>query len=212
MRITAIEPQRRRSERLNLHVDGVFRLALAAEVVLAEGLRAGDEVDEARLAALEARDQAWKARQAAMNLLSVRARSTAELRRRLSEKGYAEDLVESTLEWLARRGMLDDAAFAESFVRDRVRLRPHGKRRLQQELRRRGVDPSVSLAAIDDVLETEDASESDLALRAAAKWKPRPGEDPQAARRRLYGFLARRGFGSDAILAALAARLHPKES
>lgn len=207
MRITAIETQKRSPDRVNLHVDGAFRLSLAAEIALAEGLRTGDEISEARLAALEERDHAWKARQAAMNLLAVRARSTAELRRRLVEKGYSAETTESTLAWLDERGMLDDAAFAASFVRDRVRLRPHGKRRLQQELRRKGVDAAVSAGAIEEVLEAEEASEAELAVRAAAKWKPRAGEDAQAARRRLYGYLARRGFAGDAILAAMEHRL-----
>ena len=48
-------------------------------------------------------------------------------------------------------------------------------------------------------METEDVSELDLAREAVAKWSPRSGEDPQRARRRLYGFLARRGFGGDTV-------------
>lgn len=209
MRITAIQPQRRHAERVNLHVDGAFRLALAAETVLAAGLRVGDEVDDARLAALEERDQGWKAREAALSLLSVRARSIAELDRRLREKGFDAELVESTLARLREHGMLDDAAFAESFVRDRVRLKPRGRRSMQQELRRKGVDPALAGDAISEVMEGESTSELELARRAAARWRPRAGEDPQSARRRLFGFLARRGFGGDVSRTVLAEKLEP---
>ncbi|HKP75481.1 MAG TPA: RecX family transcriptional regulator, partial [Longimicrobiaceae bacterium] len=140
MRITAIEPQRLHPERVNVHVDGAFRLGLSAELVLGERLRVGDEIDDARLGELEARDQAWKARDAALSLLSYRARSAAELKRRLKRKGFDDATSASTVERLDELGVVDDAAFAESFVRDRVRLRPHGVRRLGQELRARGVD------------------------------------------------------------------------
>jgi regulatory protein len=199
MKITAIQPQKLRADRVNLHVDGEFRLALAAELALSEHLHVGDEVDEARLAALEAKDCTWKARDAALSLLSYRARSATELKRRLKRKGFEEETAVQTVEKMGELGMVDDAAFAESFVRDRVRLRPNGKRRLAQELRAKGVDEDTARAAIDGVMEREDASEAGLARAAAARWHPRPGEEPDRARRRLQAFLARRGFGGEVV-------------
>jgi regulatory protein len=210
VKITRIEPQKNHAERLNVHVDGAFRLALAAEIVLAEGLRAGDEISEARVAELEGRDQAWKAREAALNLLAFRPRTATELRRRLREKGYAPEIVDACVERLGETGMVDDSSFAEMFVRDRVRLRPHGKRRLTQELRAKGVDGEMAQAAIDGVMERENTTETDLARQAASRWRTRPGEDRQSARRRLYGYLARRGFGAEAIMAVLDEALTPE--
>jgi len=203
VKITAIQSQKNHAERLNVHVDGAFRVALAAEIVLAEGLRVGDPLTEARILELEARDQTWKAREAALHLLAFRPRTAAELRRRLREKGYAPEVADGVVERLGETGVVDDSSFAEMFVRDRVRLRPKGKRILAQELRAKGVDGEMAQAAIEDVMERENTSDIDLARQAAARWRPRPGEDPQGSRRRLYGYLARRGFGSEAIMAVL---------
>jgi regulatory protein len=203
MLITALQPHPRNPDRVAVHVDGEERLSLAAELVLAEAIRAGDEIDEARLAELEARDQKWRAREAALTLLSYRPRSAAELRRRLAQKGFGEEVVDECVEALAGVGVVDDAAFAETFVRDRVRLRPHGARRLRQELRAKGVDADTAAAAIEEVMEVEDASEIDLARAAADRWRPRAGEEPDRARRRLHAFLARRGFGGDVIRAVM---------
>lgn len=209
MKISAIEPQRLHTERVNVHVDGAFRLGLSAELVLAERLRVGDEIDDARLAELEARDQTWKARDAALSLLSYRARSAAELRRRLKRKGFDETVADETVGRLDELGMVDDAAFAESFVRDRVRLKPRGPRRLVGELRAKGVDADTARVAIAEVMAREEATEVDLARAAAARWRPRPGEEPARTRARLHAFLARRGFGGDAIRAILSERLSP---
>lgn len=207
MKITAMKPQRRNAERVNVHLDGEFRLALSREVVLRGGLRVGDEIDEARLKELEAEDLQWKAKQASLNLLSHRARSARELERRLARKDFPGDVASAAVEDLERMGLVDDAAFAESFVRDRVRLRPKGKRVLVQELRARGVDPDTAETAVGEVMAGEDVSELELARAAADRWKARAGEDRQSARRRLYGYLARRGFGSDAIREVLEERL-----
>jgi len=88
-----------------------------------------------------------------------------------------------------------------------VRLKPHGVRRLGQELRAKGVDEEVARAAIAEVIEREGATELDLARAAAVRWKPRAGEDPARARSRLLAFLARRGFGGDAVGAVLREKL-----
>lgn len=203
MKITAIEPQKHAADRVSVFVDGEFRFGLAAEVALAEGLRAGDEVTEARLAALEGRDEAWQARESALHLLAYRPRAARELKRRLSRKGFAADVVDATVERMEELRMVDDAAFSEMYVRDRVRLRPQGKRRLEGELRAKGVDADTAREAIEGVLEREDATELDLARQAAAKWRPRAGEEPERARRRLHGFLARRGFAGETVRAVM---------
>lgn len=213
MIITAIEPQKRNTDRVNIHVDGEFRCGAAREAVRAHGLHAGDEVTPAALAALERDDARFKARDAALRLLGHRARSAAELRDRLRRKGYAAELIDDCIAELRQKGYVDDAAFAESFVRDRVRLRPKGRRRLLQELRGKGVDEAAARSAVDEVFGAASLSESALALRAARAWARRhvggrAGAPEREARlglrRRLYAHLQRRGFDGDAIRQAMA--------
>jgi regulatory protein len=199
MRITALEPQGRNPERVDVHVDGVFRMSLSAELAYGAALRTDDLVTPERLEQLEAQDQAWRAREAALNLLSYRPRTESEMRRRLREKGFAPGVIADCLAELVERGLLNDATFAESFVRDRLRFRPRGTELLVQELRTKGVDWETARATVNEVLQEEEVSETELARQAAAKWAPRGGEIRLRARRRLYNFLARRGFGPEAV-------------
>ena len=203
MKITALQPQARNAERVNVYIDGTFHLALAAEIAYSAHLRVGQEITESALQELESQDQAWKARESALVLLSFRARTAAELRRRLIQKQFPEEIVDRCVAALVEASLVDDSAFAQTFVRDRVRLRPKGRRLLVQELRSKGVDSEEAQEAVAEVFEREDVSETELALAAAAKWRPRTGEDPRKARARLHAFLARRGFGSDAIRSAM---------
>ena len=199
MKITALPPQKHDPDRLSVFVDGEFRMGLSAEIALAAGLRVGQAVDEAGLLELERRDRGWQAREAALRLLAVRPRSAAELVRRLRMKGYEPEIGEEVVARLRELGMIDDAAFASMVVRDRVRLRPQGARRLASELWAKGVDEETARTAIRETMAGEDTDERELARRAAEKWTPRPGEEPARARRRLHGFLARRGFDDDVI-------------
>lgn len=209
MKITAIEPQKRHPERVNLEVDGEFRLALAAEIAYGAALRVGDAITEERLRELEQKDLRWKAREAALRLLAFRPRTRSELQGRLLRKGFPEDVAADCVAALVEQRLVNDDSFAEMFVRERTRLRPKGKRRLVQELRSRGVDAEAAQAAVEETWKREGVSELELAREAAAKWSPRAGEDPLRARRRLFGYLQRRGFSSDSIRQVMEDILRP---
>lgn len=206
-------------ERVRLYLDGEEdpRLELAIDLFMRAGLAAGDTLSEGRLRELEHDNERHRARHAALNLLAHRARSREELRRRLWRKAIPDPLIEETLAWLEERRYVDDRAFAESFVRDRLRLRPRGRVGLIQELTKKGVDRDVADAAIAAVMDAEDVVEGDLARQSAEAWARKneralrnarkSREDRQKARRRLYGHLARRGFAPDAVRAAMDAVL-----
>lgn len=214
MKVTRIATVARR-ERARIYVQGEDRprLELPLDVVLRFGLAVGDILDDALLAELEREDEVYRARDAALRLLAHRARSVAELRQRLERRDIAAPVVDTTLAWLDERGYLDDRAFAESFVRDRLRLRPRGKRGLLQELRRKGVDPATAEAATAAVLTEESVDQVELAIDAGHAWARKnvslmagsagSVEDRQRARRRLYGHLGRRGFDAAAVRSAV---------
>ncbi len=144
-------------------------------------------------------------------LLASRARSVAELRDRLSRKGHPDEAVDACVLELERRGYLDDAAFAESFVRERVRLRPKGRRALLAELRAKGVAADIARVAVERAWAEEEVDEAALALRAARAWArrslggiaaPPAGDQRLRLRHCLHAHLARRGFTIEAARAA----------
>lgn len=205
-------------ERVRLYFDDSDEpTELALDLFMRAGLASGDELSEAELRGLVEQDEIHRARHAAMNLLAHRARSRAELRRRLWRKEFPDPVIDETLAWLEERGYVDDRAFAESFVRDRLRLKPRGRVGLIQELRKKGVDSHVAEAAIAAVMDAEEVDDRSLARRSAEAWarknasalrKARASTDHRRkARRRLYGHLARRGFAPDAVRTAIDAIL-----
>lgn len=192
-------------------------LELAVDLLLRAGLAPGDTLSPAKRDELERENETYRAREAALSLLGHRARAAVELRRRLARKDFSEAVIDEVMAWLDERGYIDDRAFAEAFVRDRLRLRPRGRMALRQELRKKGVEIAVAEAAIDAVMDAGDVGERDLARQAAEAWArknrsalrgaSRSSDDRMKVRRRLYGHLARRGFASDAVRAAISAVL-----
>jgi regulatory protein len=198
MKIVSIEKASRADDRVRLRLDTGEQVELARELLLNAAVREGDSVQAARLEELGREDLRWRARQAALRLLAHRPRTGSELRSRLMRKGFEAELVERCLADLRAKGLLDDAAFAEMFARDRMRLNPRAGQRVVQELRGRGVEAATAAAAVEGVMREEETDELTLARDAARRWRPRAEEERDRARRRLAGFLARRGFGAEA--------------
>jgi regulatory protein len=142
--------------------------------------------------------------EAALRFLEPRARSTAEVRRRLTSAGYREELVSATLDRLTDLGVLDDEQFARDWVRSRDRAHPRGERALRTELRAKGIaDPTIVivLAERTEQAATADATDPDeeaarRLLDRKATFLRRSG-DPRRIRQRAHTLLVRNGFSSE---------------
>jgi regulatory protein len=156
---------------------------------------------------------------AATRFLETRARSVREVRRRLTEAGYRTDLIEGAVERLVELGMLDDEAFARTWVESRDRARPRGEIALRRELALKGVERSV----VDAVLAERRGGEgfgagSASDSRAAERLLERHARalarvaDPRLRRQRAYALLARNGFDPDTCREAVSRLNSPPEN
>jgi SOS response regulatory protein OraA/RecX len=136
---------------------------------------------------------------AGLRFLETRSRSVTEVRRRLTQAGYREDLVEGAISRLLDIGILDDEVFGRLWIESRDRARPRGERALRQELALKGLDRQLvdqllgeRSAAAPDGAEPDDAA----ALRVLGKHARALARvaDPRQRRQRAYALLARNGF------------------
>jgi regulatory protein len=199
-----------------VHLEGAEPFEVTLEAIERSRLGVGDRLsDDARKDLVEL-DADVRVREAALHLLSFRARTRKELETRLRQKGFPVGRIRPSLDSLEGKGLLDDEAVAAAFVRDRLRHRPRGRSRLVSELRAKGVDADLASEATRQVFEDEEVTDAGLAREGAESWVGRQGAATLAAladdahsperdkaRRRLYGYLARRGFRGEALTAAL---------
>ena len=186
--ITAIEVQKRRKDRVNVFLDGGFAFSLGVEVAGELDLHLGQALSDIRIEELGRAELVQRCLKSALRFLSCRPRSEAETRMRLS-RGFDEETIDRVILQLKAKQMIDDVAFARFWREDRESFSPRSERMLKLELRRKGIATEV----IDEVLEGIDECED--AYRAGQK-KARylSREDHDAFRRKLEGFLRRRGF------------------
>jgi regulatory protein len=145
----------------------------------------------------------------ALNLLSARPYATSALHRKLIQKHYSAADADDAIRRLVDNGLLNDAKYAEQYARSKILTTGASKRRLQQDLYRKGIKGDVATNAITSVIEQEEIDTDALLERVAKKKLNQLGDlEPLVLRRRLFAFLARRGYDVDQIKAAVG-RLVP---
>jgi regulatory protein len=136
----------------------------------------------------------------ALNLLAARPYSSSALRRKLGQKEYEAADADDAIRRLLDNGLLNDAKFAEQFARSKMLSTGASKRRVTQDLYRKGIKGEVATQAIANVVEQDEIDPAAVIERVARKKLAQLGDlEPGVLRRRLFAFLARRGYDLDEI-------------
>jgi len=198
-RITHIETQKHRKNRINIYLDGAFAFGVDREVLLRHPLHEGDEIQESTVETIRLAEEKIGAKKKALRLLSHRAQSVWELKKKLREKNYSEKTIGQIIEDFTGVGLLDDAKFASNYVHSRMIQRPVGKRLLKHELLSKGIHEEQAQKAVNagygDRTEVEVAR--NLIQKRITQYRK---EDPKL-KKKLSDFLFRRGFDWDVIVA-----------
>jgi regulatory protein len=148
------------------------------------------------------------ARALCLRLLTARARTRAELSGQLTKRGYPDDVRDRVLDRLAAAGLVDDADFAEQWVRSRRVNSGKSRRALAAELHTKGVDNDIITTALGGLDAAAERERAEQLVRARLR-REALGEDDTRVSRRLAGMLARRGYSQtlagEVVVAELAA-------
>ena len=159
-KVTSLKQQQRNKERVSVFLDDEFAFGLP--MMVAAELRLGQTLTEEKIADLLERATVEAAKSSALNFLSYRPRSSAEIRRNLKQKAFEEPAIEQAIAWLKRIDMLDDLKFAEYWIDQRESFKPRSSMALRMELRQKGIAPDIidtALEAVDEELSARHAAE-----------------------------------------------------
>jgi regulatory protein len=197
-KITGLQADPRRPGAVRVLVDGRLFCTVHEGVEGSETLKVGadwtpDRAESAGRAADE--EAAWRA---LLKALERRGHAVGELRRRLGQKGHPPEAVDHAITRALGAGLLDDAAFARQYVESRA-ARGQGPSRIRRDLSARGVSRSL----VDTAVAAQWSGPED-ALAAAAgliqrRLRQLQGLPREVQRRRLLGYLARRGFAGSRV-------------
>lgn len=175
---------------------GVYTLEVHEDVMIKYRMIKGAVFTKAELEEIVSADERQQGYADALKFLSLKPRTAYEISHRLGEKGWGEETIQDVLGRLQSEGYVDDAAYAQEWASQRVRLRGKGKLWVKHELRQKGVSKSLIEEALGEVSE-DDEFESALQL-GLKKWQATTGE-PLDRKRKTGAFLQRRGFSGSVV-------------
>ena len=202
MKITQVEPQRKNPNRFNIFLDGVFAFGADEDTVVNYRLIVGKEIPPEQLPKILFETEIGKLMERMYVLFSRRQRSEKEVRgylRNLSfkrkikaQEELSELVIESLIQRLKQKGILNDEQFAKSWVEARRRSKKTGKIALKFELYQKGFNKDLIEGSLEDISEE---SEEKLATQALDKklkvWQNLPYLE---RKKKALEFLVRRGF------------------
>lgn len=209
-KITAVDVQKTNPDRVNIFIDEQYAFSLSMIVAAEQRVRPGMELSLQDVVELQAADVYSLGLAAALEFISLRPRSEAEVRQRLRRR-YPDAPVETFSRILARLkelNYLNDTDFAKYWIENRQAFAPRGRQLLKQELMQKGVARDIIDTALENYLEaaTEELEaaegESDgpgveerQALELARKkGRSHAADDWAGFYRKLGGYLLRRGY------------------
>jgi regulatory protein len=200
--ITKVERQARAQNRYNLYINDQYAFSVHEDVLIKYRLFKGEEIEKEQYEAIVLEEERQKAYLNAVRLLSSRLRTEHEIKTRLKQKSFSEEIVQETVERLKTEGYLNDSMFADQLTRQRLHSQKKGRHFIKQELQQKGVSKERIQTAISQV---DEETEFQMAYELASK-KYRnelKTEDPLKTRRKIAGFLARRGYPGGVVTRVL---------
>ncbi|MCL2575523.1 MAG: recombination regulator RecX [Defluviitaleaceae bacterium] len=198
MIITDITQQIKNKKRYSVYVDGEFAFGIDGVDLLYHGLEVGQNIDKMHYVELLKQLDYTKCRDSAVRILASGAKSVHIMREKLIQKEFSPESVEKVIKLLIQKGYLDDVAFAKSFISHKTKINNYGKRRIEQDLRIKGVsDTDIKVAFLNKDNHESEVNAAKRALAKKLRNKPFP-QDMQELQK-LKMFMARRGFDFDTI-------------
>lgn len=197
-KITNIEQQKKNKSRFSVYVDDVYAFGISEDTMMnhRKKLKVGEEIESTFIDDVLSTEEAQKAFDSAVVLLSFRSRSEKELRTRLAQKGYEENWIDKAIEKLKYYGYLSDESFARLFAKDRQNLKKLGSRGIKAELKQKGIDNDIINEVIGEIC--SDEKELEQAISLCEKKYRTLGKDPiPKQKQKLMQFLVRKGYSFD---------------
>ena len=196
MTVTKVEPLTKM--KFIVYLDGQFAFVLYKGELSRFGIKEGVNLSEEMEEKIRMEVILKRAKLRALHLLEDMDRTEAALREKLRQGMYSADAVDKAVEYVKSFGYLNDARYAENFVRSRKGGK--SRKEIRALLMGKGVAPELADAAFEICYDRgEDDGEEEAVRKILRKKRFNPEDADEVQTQKIYGYLARKGFRYDTV-------------
>ena len=193
MTVTGIEPCTK--TKFKIYIEGKFAFVLYKGELSRYGLRKSGEISEETVQKIRMEVILKRAKLRAMHLLEDMDRTEASLREKLRQGLYPQDMIDMAIEYVKSFGYLNDARYAENFIRSRQNSK--SRKEIQAALLQKGVSSELIGQAMELCYEDGDEEAAIRSILRKKKFDPCTSEERE--KQRIYAYLARKGFRYETV-------------
>ena len=153
--ITKLEVQKKNSKRCSVFINEEFAFGIDIDAIGDYDIQKGNQYTEEEYEALLKALQYEKAKFAALRYVGYSPRSIKETTQKLHTFEYDEMIITKTIDFLKSYGYLDDAQYAEDFIRSRIRQKKNGRHKITYDLMHKGISKDISNPILEEYEEEE---------------------------------------------------------
>lgn len=193
MKVTKIESVTK--TKFKVYVEEQFAFVLYKSELSRYRIVTDEEITEDTFQKIKKEVILKRAKLRALHLLNDMDRTEAQLRTKLKQGLYTEDIIEQTIEYVKSFGYIGDASYARRYIQSRQKNK--SKKEIYVELCKKGVAREEIDSAMEECYENHGEEEAIRTLLRKKKYNPE--QATEAETQKIYGYLARKGFSYDQI-------------
>lgn len=188
--------------RYKVYVDGQFAFILYKGELREFGIEEEKEISELCYQQIMTQVLPKRAKKRALNLLESRDYTSGQLREKLRQGDYPQACIDEAIDYVESYGYVDDLRYAKDFIT--YHLEHKSRTRIGQDLMRKGIGRDIIEAAFEELEQSGTGQdETAMIVKLLEKKKYDVRTASKQDKQRMYGFLYRKGFHTDAISRAL---------
>ena len=195
MIVTDIQTQSKNPGRVSIFIDGKFAFGMDKSDCSFIGLKIGTELTQERYNYIVDNTVYAKAYQKADRFIGFKMRTEKEVRDKLKEENYSDDIVERVISSMLKYNYIDDTSYARMYAKDCKNIKKWGPQRIRVELYKKGIASHI----VDNALSELDIEDTDEIIEELLEKRIKDTPISLKEKQRYFNFLLRRGFNSEDI-------------
>ena len=183
-----------------VYIDGQFAFVLYKGELSRYHIKEGEELSQENYEKIRGEVLVKRAKLRAMHLLNAMGRTESQLREKLKQGGYPEDIIDGAVAYVKSFGYVNDVNYARSFID--CRKEKKSKKEIEMLLKNKGVSEQDIEAAMEECYEKEDSLSAIEKLMKKRHYSP--DEATYEEKQKFMSYLIRKGFSYDDIHHALS--------
>lgn len=199
MLITSVERHKKNKDKLSVYIDNQYAFSILEEDYIRLGFYEKQEIAQDEIDHIKTDINYRSAKSMAVKFLVMKLRSERDVREKLDNEGYDDEVISNVIEELKSMGYINDRMYAQKYVYDRSKLKPQSKKLLKYDLINRGIPEEITDEVLTDWEIDETAVAESLIRRKFGKYD----FNDLKVQKKIYSFLQHRGFSFQQIDEAL---------